>query len=289
MRDSALVGPVLQRSLKTIRGLAQATHLGPTLAVTAIATLLALELRLGYRAILVALVVLLGQCSVGWSNDALDLERDLAAGRDAKPIVAGLVSRRLVGTAALLALGASIALSSALGAGALLVNTVGLLSAWSYNLGLKSTWLSPLPYLVSFGLLPAFVTLSQPVPAWPRAVAMVAAGLLGIGAHLINTLKDADADALTGVRGLPQRLGPELSLRLGVGMLAAALLAVLALERSDLSPLRWLLAGIGALAVAMVLFEARRSRSSRSWTWTLVAALSTVLLFCLSGGSLLRA
>ena len=32
MRDSALVGPVLQRSLKTIRGLAQATHLGPTLA-----------------------------------------------------------------------------------------------------------------------------------------------------------------------------------------------------------------------------------------------------------------
>jgi 4-hydroxybenzoate polyprenyltransferase len=269
-----------------VRGLALATHLGPTLSVTAITTLLALELQLGTRALLVGGVALLGQCSVGWSNDALDLDRDVVAGRMGKPIVAGLVSRRAVGALSVLALVSSVLLSAGLGGDALLINAAALAGAWAYNLGLKSTWLSPLPYLISFGLLPAFVTQSQLSPAWPRPAAMVAAGLLGVGAHLINTLKDAEADALTGVRGLPQRIGPTASLQAGVGLLAAALVAVLVLERQQLSALRWLLAGAGALAITMVVVESRRGRASRSWTWTLLAALATVALFCLSGSSL---
>ena len=45
---------------------------------------------------LVALAVLAGQLSVGWSNDYLDRERDRAAGRTDKPVAAGELSPTLV-------------------------------------------------------------------------------------------------------------------------------------------------------------------------------------------------
>ena len=81
-------------------------------------------------------------------------------------------------------------------------------AAWAYNLGLKSTWLSPLPYALAFGLLPAFVTLGLAGHPWPRPAVTAVAALLGVGAHLLNTIPDHDADLRTGVRGLPQRIGP---------------------------------------------------------------------------------
>ena len=86
------------------------------------------------------------------------------------------------------------------------LHLIAVASAWSYNLWLKTTVLSVLPYVVSFGLLPAFVTAGlpgHPVYGW-----LVAAGaLLGAGAHFANVLPDIDDDLSTGVRGLPHRLG----------------------------------------------------------------------------------
>ena len=54
--------------------------------------------------------------------------------------------------------------------------------------------------------LPAF--LAPDVPLW----LIVAAALLGGGAHLLNAIPDLDADRVTGIRGLPQRLGARPSL-----------------------------------------------------------------------------
>ena len=79
-------------------------------------------------------------------------------------------------------------------------------AAWAYNLGLKSTVWSWVPYAVAFGGLTVFVALADdaaPPWWWP-----VGAALLGVGAHLLNVLPDLDDDAATGVRGLPHRLGP---------------------------------------------------------------------------------
>ena len=80
-------------------------------------------------------------------------------------------------------------------------------SAAAYNLALSRTPLSPLPYLISFGLLPLWIAagvgvpLERVVPAVPLAAAFAAA------AHLANTLRDFDSDAATGSRCLAQVIG----------------------------------------------------------------------------------
>jgi len=57
--------------------LLRAAHIGPSVAVTTIAGLLALALGLdGYEAVVVTLAVFTGQLTIGWGNDLLDADRD---------------------------------------------------------------------------------------------------------------------------------------------------------------------------------------------------------------------
>jgi 4-hydroxybenzoate polyprenyltransferase len=203
-----------------VRALVGAAHLGPALAVTVLAGLLSLAqgLPAATTAVLVA-AVLAGQLSIGWSNDLVDRSRDRTAGRADKPLAAeaGLVP--VVRAACGVAVVACVALSFALGPAAGLVHLGCVASAWAYNLGLKATVWSWVPYAVSFGGLTAVVTLADgeaPPWWWP-----VGAALLGVGAHLLNVLPDLADDAATGVRGLPHRLGPR-----RIGPVAAVVLVV---------------------------------------------------------------
>jgi 4-hydroxybenzoate polyprenyltransferase len=273
---------------RTARGLALACHLGPTLAVTAVTTALAVEVGRGAGTIWVALAVLAGQLSVGWSNDVLDAERDAVADRREKPIVGGLVARRTVALAAAGALVACVPLSLASGWRAAVVHLVAVASAWAYNLWLKATLLSPLPYALSFALLPAFVTLGLPGSPWPRAGVMVVAGLLGLGAHFLNTVPDHVADQLGGVDGLPQRLGPRASLVIGVLLLGASalLIAVLCAHRSTTSTVLVLV----ALATDGVVLEAAaHHRERQAWRFTLITAVLCVAAFVAAGSGVFLA
>jgi 4-hydroxybenzoate polyprenyltransferase len=171
------------------------------------------------RVVLVAAAVLTGQLSIGWSNDRIDAARDRSTGRSDKPVASGQVLPARVATAAAAALLATIVLSALLGpfaAGAALTLVA---SGWAYNLGLKATMFSAVPYLVGFGALPAVPYLALPGHPWPPWWAPVTGALLGFGAHFANVLPDLRADEATGVRGLPQRLGA----RSGVIVMAAAL------------------------------------------------------------------
>ena len=105
------------------------------------------------------------------------------------------------------------------GGGAALVTVA---CGWAYNLGLKATALSWLPYAIAFGMLPAVVTLSASPPRWPAAWALAAGALLGVAAHLANVLPDLSQDAATGVHGLPHRLGAKATALAGAGILLAA-------------------------------------------------------------------
>src|SRR3954454_16414014 len=72
--------------------MALATHLGPTVAVTTVATLLAVAAgNPAGRAVLVCVAVLAGQASIGWSNDWLDADRDRAVQRADKTVGQGAV------------------------------------------------------------------------------------------------------------------------------------------------------------------------------------------------------
>lgn len=197
-------------SVRASGALLRASHPVPSSAVTLFGTALAWAAGASPGTLaLLAAALLTGQLTVGWLNDLLDADLDSAAGRAGKPVAAGEVSRSTVRAALLVATVVCVVTSLALGLLPGALHLVAVASAWAYDARLKWTVLSPLPYLVSFGLLPAIAVAA--VGGQVAAPLVVAAGVLGAAAHFANTVPDAAIDAVTGVRGLPQRLGPRRS------------------------------------------------------------------------------
>lgn len=233
-----------------------AAHPGPALAVTVVAGLLAWAAPLpAARVVLVVLAVLAGQLVIGWSNDLVDVGRDRQVGRTDKPLATGEVSLRSVRVALGGAGVAAVGLSFALGWRAGVVHLVAMVGGGvAYNLGLKSTQWSWAPYALAFGLLPAVVTLAQDPPEWPPWPVIVAAGLLGVGAHFVNVLPDLDDDAATGVRGLPHRLGHRASQRAATAVLVLASVVLVLGPGQDTGAFAWvgLAVTLGLAVVALV-------------------------------------
>ncbi|MEV6297779.1 UbiA family prenyltransferase [Actinoplanes sp. NPDC051861] len=264
----------------------RSAHPEPGLAVTGAMTLLAFGVgHRGWRLTLVALAVAATQFSVGWVNDWLDADRDRRAGRHDKPIAEGAVSRHAVGLAGLLATLAIPLPALPLGAVPTVVISVIGVFALLYDWPLKSTAFSVVPYLVAFGLLPAFVVVSLPGHPAPPAWLVAAGALLGGGAHFANVLPDLADDAATGVRGLPHRIGARWS------QIAAAVLllgATLTLVLGPPGPPSW--PGlVGAAAAVVVLpfgwYATQRAngRPVALFRAVMVVALIDVLLLVLSG------
>ncbi|MGH8869541.1 MAG: UbiA family prenyltransferase, partial [Actinomycetes bacterium] len=204
-------------------GLVLACHPAPAAAVTVVAGALAAGAGRGAAGTATTVAaVLAGQLSIGWSNDWLDVRRDVASGRADKPLARGTLSPRVVAVAAGLAALACVPLSIANGVAAGLVHLVAVASAWTYNLGLKATAASFVPYAVSFGLLPSVATLGLPGHPWAPAWATTAGALLGVAAHAANVLPDMDDDLAAGIRGLPHRLGATGARRTAAGLLVLA-------------------------------------------------------------------
>ncbi len=266
--------------------LARASHLPPTLAVTAYTT--AIALRSGRRrgAAVAGVAALAGQLAVGWSNDYLDRHRDREAGRRDKPIATGDIDAEVVRRAAILAGVACVPLSLLSGWRAASVHGVAVAAAVEYNRHLKTTVASVVPYVVAFGALPAFVTLGGPAHRWPSASVMTAGALMGAGAHFVNTLPDFEADALTGVRGLPHRLGRGPATVIGVGLLGAATVVVATAGDEPLRRVGRCLAVAAAASVAGVVAASATGRRRAAWMLTLATSAATVALF-LSRGELL--
>lgn len=266
--------------------LLRAAHLQPTVAVTAVTTALAVAAGRGVGVVWVALAVLAGQLSVGWSNDYLDRERDRVAGRRDKPIVTGSVAANTVRVAAGVALLACVPLSLASGWRAALVHLGAVGIAWSYNLALKRGPGSIVPYTIAFGALPAFVTLGLPDHPWPPTWSVAAAALLGSGAHLVNALPDLDADRAVGIHGLPHRLGPVASL-VAAALLMGSAVAIAALAPAEGTDLLATVLLIGALAaVAGVVVAGLSGHERASWSCTLGVAAFGVALLIARGSAL---
>ncbi|MEV8096997.1 UbiA family prenyltransferase [Kitasatospora sp. NPDC085879] len=212
--DAAAAGRWIRRPALLVA----ACHPAPAAAVTAFAAALAAAAgRTAGAVLLTGAAAAAGQLSIGWSNDRIDSARDAVAGRADKPLARGALAPRTVGTAAAAALAAAVPLSLACGTRAGAAHLTGVAAGWAYNVWLKRTVASWLPYAVAFGLLPAFATATVP-PWWVTT----AAALLGCGAHFANVLPDIAADRAAGVLGLPQRLGRRPAAAIAAATTAAA-------------------------------------------------------------------
>ncbi|MDQ1217390.1 UbiA family prenyltransferase [Microbacterium arborescens] len=273
--------------MRTVRALWGASHPGPSVVVTALALALGLAAGLDpWRLVVLVASVLFGQLSIGISNDAIDRERDRAVGRTDKPLVRGEVSSRAAWIAAAGSVVIALVLSAVLGWGMLLAHAVTIVSAWSYNLGLKSTPVSVVPFLVSFGLFPSLATLSSPDPALAAPFAAVAGAALGAAVHLTNVLPDLEDDRDTGVRGLPHRLGAPASVLVAVAGIVVAAIAVLVGGGSQ-SVLAWPFFGaVLALAVAVVVRMRLRGPDRTGFRLVMAAALVLAAQLVVAAGSL---
>lgn len=286
-----------RRALRTTGALVVAAHAAPTAVVTALGGVLAWGVGAAPgTAWRVALAVLLGQLSVGWSNDWLDAARDRRSGRTDKPVVRGHLAPTTLRAAAVLAAAACLLASWSLGVVAGSLHVLAVASAWSYNAVLKRTAASWVPYAVSFGLLPAFVVATLPGTPLPEPWVVLTGALLGVGAHLLNALPDLEDDLRTGVRGLPHRWGRTRTAVaapavLGTGVLVAALGAHMSPGAARVPPT--VLAGVALAAlVAAVLagrLAVRRPRSRTPFALAMLVAVACVLVLVGAGPAAVRA
>ncbi len=231
------------------------------------------------RAALLGIAMVSLQISIGTLNDLADAERDRGH-KPGKPLPRGVVGR---GTAVALAVGSllvGLGLSLVAGPWTLGVAVAGVLAGYAYDLRLKGTAWSWLPFAIGLPLLPVY--------AWVGAVGRVPVAFvvlipLGIAAGgavaLLNGLVDVERDRAAGLTTAVVRLGPRRA-----RAVAAVLLAVVAIGvAGSLAAIRagvgaWLLVGLGViLAVVGVKLMGDRSTQRRERGWE-AGAISIALL-----------
>ena len=209
--------------MQRFKGLRQASHFGPTLIVTAIAFGFGVHYWWEGPAYVIAFTVATGQLVVGWSNDLYDYKDDLAHNRTNKPLVSGLITAQyLTKWLRFMVPFSFIAnLLGPLGIKGGLVYMLGIGFGVAYNFYFKFTLLSPLPYAIAFAALPSSIAISKDVtpPVWM----WLGGALFGMAAHFINVIKDMDQDQVSGINGLPQRLGTKKSIAAAAALIAAGL------------------------------------------------------------------
>ncbi len=263
-------------------GFVRASHPAPTLAVTFVITAFAWGVGWRWPGVgLLASAVLVGQLSVGWSNDAFDAGVDALAQRRSKPTVSGQVSARALWLAAGVALVASSAMSWAV-AGPVggTFHVFSLAMAWTYNTVLSRTSWSWLPYALAFGAVPPFVTFGLDGSA-PPAWTVVLFSVVGVSAHLANALPDITSDREAGLDGLAIRLGPRRSAALCWALLGFGT-AVIVGVTAAVTPA---LAVVAATAyLGAMLASTRSARASATFHALIAVVVVDVVLLVLAVG-----
>ena len=152
------------------------------------------------------LLMFCAQSAIGIVNDVCDRELD-AATKPWKPVAAGIVRPDAAIAMAVALIAGVVAIGATLGAASLGLALLGLACGLAYDVWLKRTVFSAVPYMIAIPTLPlwVWVTLGE----WRDALwwLLPIGPLLGLALHLQNTLPDLDADRAHGVEGLAHRLG----------------------------------------------------------------------------------
>lgn len=273
---------------RTIRAYLLLPHAVPVVTVLAATAGFALLAAGGFpppwRLARLLLAMLGGQVLIGAVNELVDAELD-AQTKPWKPIPSGAVSPRGARAAA----GAGAATMLVFGAGfgvlslALLLLGTGL--GLAYDIRLKRTPLSWLPYVLALPLLPLWVWAAlAPASFEPRLLLLYPLGAPAVvGVHLAQSLPDTAGDRAAGIRNLAGLLGERRAI---VASWVATLLApALALGLLALAPALaerpLTIRSAAALALGLVLLDAalyaRRSTLGVIACFPCVAAATVAL------------
>lgn len=202
---------------RSLVGLVRLVHPFPSTLDAVVTLALALLAGAGGgRAALLGAAMLAIQFSIGAVNDIVDAPADARAGRS-KPLVDGRVPAGLAKGIAALTGPAGLGLAALAGPAAAVVALMGYGIGLAYDLRLKATPWSWLPYATGIPLLPVFAWIGAtgelPVPI----LVLAGLGVLGGGALAIaNALADAGRDATSGTATVATALGAARAMRLGM-------------------------------------------------------------------------
>lgn len=268
-----------------LAGLLRMTHFFPnvmvltaTLVLELIASRGSLEISLIVR---VWLVVMCGHCAIGITNDYLDRDRDAIA-QPYKPLPSGLVSVAFTRNVIIILLVAEIVVAVSLGVGPALLAVVATASGMLYDLYLKDSYLSWVPYLLSFTTLPLFIWAglrqfdARLLWMYPPAT------LLFIGVNLANSLPDITSDQnFHQSRGLGHLLGLEKTLwvlwliYLATPLLCLAMTWLVSYNRQIFYPvaiLAWLV-----VFLTFLTYRKQRNRTSLVRVWQLLSGATFLI------------
>ncbi|MDT0200852.1 UbiA family prenyltransferase [Nocardioides sp. AE5] len=157
---------------------------------------------------LVLITVLVGQLVIGLHNDVVDARRDREHSRENKPVAEGYLDRSNAGFTIMVGILLVIPLSIANGTAAGIAHLAIIALAMLTNAGvLRRTRFSFVPWAISFGLFPAFLSYGgwggEGSGGAPTIAITLAAALLGVALHLLRSLPGLVDDNKDGSRSLP--------------------------------------------------------------------------------------
>jgi 4-hydroxybenzoate polyprenyltransferase len=255
-------------------------HPVPSLLTTAAAVAFAMIFGLLVRDPKVGWIIaimLLVQFSISALNDWADADLDAHTGRR-RPIPLGLVpARSALIVAIACAAGALLgSVVSGFGLVAFLMVALGLASGWAYDLRLKRTPLSVLPFALAFPLLPLWTAVVAGRSLGSVSLVLLGGIPLAAAIHLADAIPDREADRGAGVNSLAVALGRPAAELVAAGLLLVGTLVsmIVLLDRAGSSALSLV---IVAVAVAwFVLNLGTRNAGGRSASlvgkWVVIGA-----------------
>jgi len=229
-----------------------------------------------------AAIMLLVQFSISALNEWADADLDRRA-RRRRPIPLGLLSRgAALSVAVVCAVGAFLlCVLSDLGPFALLLVGVGTASGWAYDLWLKATPLSFVPFAIGFPLMPFWIGVLAGRPLTSLLILFLGGSPLATAIHLADAIPDRDRDREAGLRTLAVALGrPRAELAAAGLLLIGALVSIVLLLRHGQPSIAALFL-MGVVASGLVVGLSSRAKSSSllgKWIVILAAAVAAVPL-----------
>lgn len=222
-------------------------------------------------------IILLTQISISALNDWADRVADIAA-RRWRPIAMGMITPRLAVSIAVLAAVGAILATLPFGLAATVTLIVGIAAGWAYDLWLKPTRFSFVPFAIAFPLLVAWVAMMAGRPVIQFAYLLAGGAVLAVGIHLADSLPDLELDRVAGLRSLAVLLGRDRTVETMLGCLFAGVM----IASATLASRTLLFWGLALLAIAGTTIAgvlARRRPDAARWAASglvLVAAVYVI-------------